>query len=162
MVFNGYRQITRINSFIIPQTPVSTDKLLLSMKQPKQTSIRIDKWLWAARFFKTRSLAQHAVELGRIHVEGQKIKPAKEVKRGDILRIKRGEETFEIEITAISSIRGAAPFAQQLYSETESSKIKRKQAAELRKLASEPAKTIVKGRPTKRDARHIRRVKASW
>ena len=132
------------------------------MKQQELTSIRIDKWLWAARFFKTRSLAQHAVELGRIHLDGQKVKPAREVKPGDLLKIERGEETFEIEVIGISSIRGSVPIAQQLYVETEASRTKRKQAAEMRKLAFEPAKAIEKGRPTKRDARRIRKVKSGW
>lgn len=132
------------------------------MKQQEPTSLRIDKWLWAARFFKTRSLAQHAVALGRIQLDGQKIKPAREVKPGDLLRIERGEETFEVEIIGISSVRGPAAVAQQLYAETEASKEKRKQMAENRKLALEPAKTIEKGRPTKRDARRIRQIKTGW
>ncbi len=132
------------------------------MKQQELTSIRIDKWLWAARFFKTRSLAQHAVALGRVYLDGQKIKPAREVKPGDLLRIERGEETFEVEVIGISGIRGPAPAAQQLYAETDASKAKREQMAEMRKLALEPAKTIEKGRPTKRDARRIRQVKTGW
>ena len=132
------------------------------MKQQSLTSIRIDKWLWAARFFKTRSLAQLAVVLGRIQVDGQKVKPAREVKPGDLLRIERGEERLEVEVIGISSTRGPAPVAQQLYAETEASKTKREQMAENRKLAFEPAKSIEKGRPTKRDARRIRQVKSSW
>ncbi len=132
------------------------------MKQQPLTAIRIDKWLWAARFFKTRSLAQHAVELGRVQLDGQKIKPAREVKPGDLLRIERGEERFEVEVIGISSVRGSAPVAQQLYMETEDSKARRQQMAENRKLAFEPAKTIEKGRPTKRDARRIRQIKSGW
>lgn len=132
------------------------------MKQQEPTSLRIDKWLWAARFFKTRSLAQHTVELGRIQLDGQKIKPAREVKPGNLLRIERGEETFEVEVIGISSVRGPAAVAKQLYAETEASKEKRKQMAENRKLALEPAKAIEKGRPTKRNARRIRQIKTSW
>ncbi len=132
------------------------------MKQAPLSAIRIDKWLWAARFFKTRSLAQHAVELGRIQLDGQKIKPAREVKPGDRLLIERGEERFEVEVTGISSVRGPASAAQQLYAETEASQEKRKQLAENRKLAIEPARFIEKGRPTKRDGRRIRQAKTSW
>ncbi len=132
------------------------------MAQQELTSIRIDKWLWAARFFKTRSLAQDAVDLGRVRIDGQKVKPSREVKPGDMLQIERGEEKFEVEILGISGARGSAPVAQKLYAETETSREKRQQAAEMRKLAYEPAITIEKGRPTKRDARRIRRVKTSW
>ena len=118
-------------------------------------SIRIDKWLWAARFFKTRSIAQEAVELGRL-------KPSREVKPGDRLTVERGDERFDIFVEKISAVRGPAPVAQTLYRETDESKEKRLRASEMRKIAMEPASTIAKGRPTKRDARLIRRVKASW
>lgn len=132
------------------------------MAQQELTSIRIDKWLWAARFFKTRSLAQDAVDLGRVRIDGQKVKPAREVKPGDMLQIERGDDRYEVEVLGISSVRGSAPVAQQLYAETEASKEKREHAAEMRRLAYEPALTIEKGRPTKRDARKIRKVKTSW
>ena len=125
-------------------------------------SIRIDKWLWAARFFKTRSLAQEAVELGRVRLAGQRLKPSRDVKPGDRLTVERGEERFEIFVEEISAVRGPAPVAQTLYRETDESREKRERASEMRKIAMEPASTIAKGRPTKRDARLIRRVQSGW
>ena len=125
-------------------------------------SIRIDKWLWAARFFKTRSLAQEAVELGRVRLAGQRLKPSRDVKPGDRLTVERGEERFEIFVEKISAVRGPAPVAQTLYRETDESREKREHASEMRKIAMEPASTIAKGRPTKRDARLIRRVQSGW
>lgn len=125
-------------------------------------SIRIDKWLWAARFFKTRSLAQEAVELGRVRLAGQRLKPSRDVKPGDRLTVERGEERFEIFVEKISAVRGPAPVAQTLYRETDESREKRERASEMRKIAMEPAATIAKGRPTKRDARLIRRVQSGW
>lgn len=125
-------------------------------------SIRIDKWLWAARFFKTRSLAQEAVELGRVRLAGQRLKPSRDVKPGDRLTVERGEERFEIFVEKILAVRGPAPVAQTLYRETDESREKRERASEMRKIAMEPASTIAKGRPTKRDARLIRRVQSGW
>lgn len=125
-------------------------------------SIRIDKWLWAARFFKTRSLAQEAVELGRVRLAGQRLKPSRDVKPGDRLTVERDEERFEIFVEKISAVRGPAPVAQTLYRETDESREKRERASEMRKIAMEPASTIAKGRPTKRDARLIRRVQSGW
>ena len=125
-------------------------------------SIRIDKWLWAARFFKTRSLAQEAVELGRVRLAGQRLKPSRDVKPGDRLTVERGEERFEIFVEKISAVRGPAPVAQTLYRETDESREKRERASEMRKIAMEPASTIAKGRPTKRDARLMRRVQSGW
>ena len=125
-------------------------------------SIRIDKWLWAARFLKTRSLAQEAVELGRVRLAGQRLKPSRDVKPGDRLTVERGEERFEIFVEKISVVRGPAPVAQTLYRETDESREKRERASEMRKIAMEPASTIAKGRPTKRDARLIRRVQSGW
>lgn len=125
-------------------------------------SIRIDKWLWAARFFKTRSLAQEAVELGRVRLAGQRLKPSRDVKPGDRLTVERGEERFEIFVEKISAVRGPAHVAQTLYRETDESREKRERASEMRKIAMEPASTIAKGRPTKRDARLIRRVQSGW
>ena len=125
-------------------------------------SIRIDKWLWAARFFKTRSLAQEAVELGRVRLAGQRLKPSRDVKPGDRLTVERGEERFEIFVEKISVVRGPAPVAQTLYRETDESREKRERASEMRKIAMEPASAIAKGRPTKRDARLIRRVQSGW
>ena len=125
-------------------------------------SIRINKWLWAARFFKTRSLAQEAVELGRVRLAGQRLKPSRDVKPGDRLTVERGEERFGIFVEKISAVRGPAPVARPLYRETDESREKRERASEMRKIAMEPASTIAKGRPTKRDARLIRRVQSGW
>ncbi|HBZ58769.1 MAG TPA: RNA-binding protein [Sutterella sp.] len=126
------------------------------------TSVRIDKWLWAARFFKTRSLAQDAVELGRVRVDGQRIKPSREVRGGEMLMIERSGERIEIRVAALSVVRGPASVAQKLYEETEESRQRRERLAAMRKLASEPALAIPKGRPTKRDARALRRFREGW
>ena len=122
-------------------------------------SVRIDKWLWAARFFKTRTLAQEAVELGRVRLDGNRIKSSREVKPGDRLEITRGEEKFTVFVEKLSVVRGPASVAQTLYRETDESKILREENAAIRKLAAEPALSIKKGRPTKRDAFVISRAK---
>ncbi len=119
-------------------------------------SVRIDKWLWAARFFKTRSLAQDAIELGRVRIRGERVKPSREVRLGDLLEITRGEEHFEVYVEGLSQVRGPAKQAQTLYRETDESQVLRERAAALRRLAQEPASAIPRGRPTKRDARKIR------
>ncbi len=125
-------------------------------------SVRIDKWLWAARFFKTRSLAQDAIELGRVRVRGERIKPSREVKPGDLLEITRAEEHFEVYVEALSQVRGPAKEAQKLYRETDESLVLRERAAALRRIAKEPAAAIPKGRPTKRDARKLREFQNSF
>ena len=125
-------------------------------------SVRIDKWLWAARFFKTRSLAQDAIELGRVRMRGERIKPSREVKPGDFLEITRAEEHFEVYVEALSQVRGPAKEAQKLYRETDESLVLRERAAALRRIAKEPAAAIPKGRPTKRDARKLREFQNSF
>lgn len=117
-------------------------------------SVRIDKWLWAARFFKTRSLATDAVDGGKIRVNGDRVKPARGVKAGDVLEIDNGSTEWEVAVQALSEKRGPATVAQTLYSETEKSIAKRQQKAEQRKFFREPGSTI-KGRPTKRDRRQL-------
>jgi ribosome-associated heat shock protein Hsp15 len=120
--------------------------------------MRIDKWLWAARFFKTRSLAERACELGRIEAHGQAAKPAREVKAGDFLRIKNDSGEFVVEVLGISEIRGPAPIAQTLYRETAESKELRAKAAEERKLM--PAfEKFTDGKPSKRDRRVINKFR---
>ena len=118
------------------------------------TSVRIDKWLWAARFFKTRSLATRACELGRIQSNGQPAKPAREVKIGDMLRVTNDGGEFQVEVLELSDVRGPAAVAQTLYRETEASREARLKAAAERKAAMqfEPMPT---GRPSKRDRRRI-------
>lgn len=124
------------------------------------TSERIDKWLWAARFFKTRSLAQEAVELGRVKLNGERVKPSKEVKLSDRLEIHRGEDIYEVLVAGFNLQRGPATVARNLYMETEDGQRKRLERAELRKLAVEPAlDRSSKGRPTKREGRELRRLR---
>jgi ribosome-associated heat shock protein Hsp15 len=117
-------------------------------------SIRIDKWLWAARFFKTRTLATTAVELGRILQNEQRVKPAHSVKLGDVLEIHHGEQVWTVEVLRLLEVRGSATVAQTMYQETPESQALRAKAAEDRKYYREPAATIT-GRPTKRDRRKL-------
>lgn len=117
--------------------------------------LRIDKWLWAARFFKTRSLATDEIDKGRIAVNGQEAKPAREVKVGDTVAIRREGVTRTVVVRGISATRGPAPVAQQLYEETAESLKEREQAAERRRFAREPALSIEHGRPTKRGRRDL-------
>jgi ribosome-associated heat shock protein Hsp15 len=117
-------------------------------------SVRIDKWLWAARFFKTRSMATDAVDGGKIRLNGERIKPARGVKIGDKLDIDNGSTEWEVVVDGLAEQRGSAAIAQTLYSETEESVLRREKKAEQRKFFREPAEAI-KGRPTKRDRRQI-------
>jgi ribosome-associated heat shock protein Hsp15 len=120
--------------------------------------LRIDKWLWAARFYKTRSLASDEIVKGRVQVNEQVAKPSREVKVGDTVVIRQGPVIRTVTVLGISQQRGPAPVAQQLYAETPDSIRERQRGAEQRRLASEPAQTIEHGRPTKRDRRHIEKA----
>ena len=122
------------------------------------TGVRLDKWLWAARFFKTRSLAARACEMGRIESHGQLAKPAREVKAGDFLRVKNDSGEFYVEVLALSEMRGPAPVAQALYRETDESKQLRAKAAEERKLLPVFERSR-DGKPSKRDRRVLNRFK---
>ena len=115
--------------------------------------LRIDKWLWAARFYKTRTLASEEVDKGRVQVNGLVVKPARELKAGDSVLLRNGPVSRTVTVLAISDKRGPAPVAALLYQETEDSTAKRQQAAEQRRLAPEPALSLSQGRPTKRDRR---------
>lgn len=117
--------------------------------------LRIDKWLWAARFYKTRSLATDEIDKGRVAVNGHEVKPAREVKVGDVVALRREGVTRTVVVRAISDLRGPAPVAQQLYEETPESLQAREQAAEQRRFAREPALAIEHGRPTKRGRREL-------
>jgi ribosome-associated heat shock protein Hsp15 len=117
--------------------------------------IRIDKWLWAARFFKTRSLATDEVQRGRVQMEQRDIKPSREVQVGDTVTLWQGQVQRTVVVKGISGQRGSAPVAQQLYDETAESLTKRAQEAERRRLSPEPAASIEHGRPTKRDRRNL-------
>jgi ribosome-associated heat shock protein Hsp15 len=118
-------------------------------------SLRIDKWLWAARFYKTRSLACDEVTKHRVQINGQDVKPAREVKVGDTLIVRQGNITKTVLVKGISAARGPAPVAQLLYEETAESVTLRAKQAEQNRLAFEPAHSIEHGRPTKRDRRQI-------
>ncbi len=118
---------------------------------------RIDKWLWAARFFKTRSLATEAVNRGHVELAQQTIKPSREIRAGDVLTIQQGPERRTVIVQAISEQRGPAPVAQQLYAETPESVAARTHAAEQRRLSPEPAHSLEHGRPTKRDRRALQK-----
>ena len=115
--------------------------------------LRIDKWLWAARFYKTRSLACEAIDKGRVQVNGVAVKPARELKVGDMVQLRGGTTLRTVQVLAISDRRGGAPEAALLYTETAESVQARLAAAEQRRLAPEPALSVVHGRPTKRDRR---------
>jgi ribosome-associated heat shock protein Hsp15 len=117
-------------------------------------SVRIDKWLWAARFFKTRALAARACELGRIQSNGQITKPARDVRIGDMLRITNEGGEFEVEVLDLSDVRGPAPVAQTLYRETDSSREQRLKVAAERKAARQ-WEQLPAARPNKRDRRRI-------
>ena len=119
--------------------------------------MRIDKWLWAARFFKTRSLAQQAVAGGRVQLNGGRTKPAHELKPGDRLEIRVGDWRWEVKVVALSDRRGPAEEARKLYEETEASRAERERRGDMRRWGTEPAATL-KGRPTKRDRRRMEQL----
>jgi ribosome-associated heat shock protein Hsp15 len=122
-------------------------------------TVRIDKWLWAARFFKTRSLATEAVAGGRVHLDGQRVKPAKEVRVGDLLEITIGEAVFAVEVRGLADKRGPASQAQALYEEREESRLRRERQRELRRMAP-PLGHDLHGRPSKRDRRRLEAQRA--
>jgi ribosome-associated heat shock protein Hsp15 len=117
-------------------------------------SVRIDKWLWAARFFKTRSMASRACELGRIQSNGQPSKPSREVRVGDMLHVTNDGGDFDLEVLLLSEVRGPANVAQTLYRETDASRELRMKVAAERK-ARHQFEQLPAGRPSKRDRRHI-------
>lgn len=123
--------------------------------------MRIDKWLWAARFFKTRSLAQQAVEGGRVRLNDSGIKPAHEVKIGDRLDIASGEQRWQIAVRGLNAQRRPADEARQLYEESDESRERRVQQAEMKKLAPSP-EAERHGRPSKRDRRQIHRFRDGY
>lgn len=121
-------------------------------------TIRLDKWLWAARFFKTRSLATHEIGLGRVLCDQQKTKPAHAVKIGDLLIVHKDQQVWEVEVLRLLEVRGSASIAQTMYTETAESLKKRQQQAELRRLQTEPGVTL-KERPSKRQRRQLGAVR---
>ncbi len=118
----------------------------------------MDKWLWAARFFKTRALAAKACDLGRISSNGQPAKPARDVRVGDLLHIKNEGGEFQVEVLLLSEMRGPAAVAQTLYRETDESRERRLKLAEERKVMKQ-FETLPEGRPSKRDRREINRFR---
>ena len=124
--------------------------------------LRIDKWLWAARFYKTRTLASDEVVKRRVEVNGQEVKPARELKVGDTVSLRQGAVTRSVVVKGLSGSRGPAPVAQQLYEETAESMTAREKAAEQRRLAPEPAHSIEQGRPTKRGRRELDDAQRGW
>jgi ribosome-associated heat shock protein Hsp15 len=120
---------------------------------PGMEKLRIDKWLWAARFYKTRSLASEDIDKGRVHVNGLAVKPARELNAGDRVLLRAGPVTRSVVVLALSDKRGPAPVAALLYAETAESLATRAAAAEQHRLAPEPALSLTQGRPTKRERR---------
>ena len=120
--------------------------------------LRLDKWLWAARFFKTRSLAAEEVGKGRVSVNGQPAKPSRELRCGDTVEFRQGQVPRTVVVKELSGQRGPAPVAQTLYEETAQSVSHRAELAAHKRLGPEPAQSIEQGRPTKRDRRKL----ADW
>ena len=123
-----------------------------------KAGVRLDKWLWAARFFKTRSLAAEEIARGRVLANGQVAKASREVRTGDTLALRQGTVARTVVVLAVSASRGPAPVAQALYRETAESIAEREAAAQARHLMPEPAASIESGRPTKRNRRDL----ADW
>jgi ribosome-associated heat shock protein Hsp15 len=146
------RQCIRLTTFWLPKLGGLYENTFMG-------SVRIDKWLWAARFFKTRALAQKACELGRIHSNGVQAKPSREVRAGDMVLVKNEGGAFEIEVLVLSQMRGPAAVAQTLYRETEASEEARLKLAAERKAMQEFA-PLPEHRPSKRDRRRIIQFRA--
>jgi ribosome-associated heat shock protein Hsp15 len=124
--------------------------------------LRIDKWLWAARFYKTRSLAAEEIGKHRIQVNGEIAKASREVKAGDMVALRHGATVRVVKVMDLSKQRGPAPVAQKLYEETQESIAAQEHAREQRRLGSEPALAIAQGRPTKRERRDLDEVSQGW
>ena len=120
--------------------------------------VRLDKWLWAARFFKTRSLATDEIDKGRVQVNDQAAKPSREVRVGDRLLVRQGQIPRTVIVKGLSEVRGPAPVAQQLYEETPESIAAREELARNRRFLADPSQALEHGRPTKRDRRQL----ADW
>ena len=124
--------------------------------------LRIDRWLWCARFFRSRSLAQDAVERGRVLVAGEKVKPSRALRVGETLSIRIGDDERVVRVLAMAQRRGGAPEAQQLYAETPESLAARETRRERRQELADPAHAITGGRPTKRDRRRLGELGGSF
>jgi ribosome-associated heat shock protein Hsp15 len=122
--------------------------------------LRLDKWLWATRFYKTRSLAQRAIAAGQVKLNDERVKPAHEVKAGDFVFLNKESLSWNVQVRALSETRGPAAQARKLYEETAASRAERERRADLRRFGAEPAAEL-KGRPTKRDRRTIEKFTRS-
>ena len=127
-------------------------------KSTPAAPVRLDKWLWAARFYKTRALAVDEIDKGRVTINGQAGKPSRDVRIGDRLDLRQGPVNRTVVVLQVSHVRGPAPIAQAMYSETPESVAARERAAEARRQGVEPAQTLEQGRPTKRNRREL----ADW
>ena len=132
----------------------------LTDPEDKTGKVRVDKWLWAARFFKTRTLAKTAIEGGKVQIDGQRLKVSREIVPGDILRVRQGWDEREIIVTAVSDQRRGAPVAQTLYEETPESMARRARAAEARKAAGAMAKPSQK--PGKHERKALERLRKQF
>ena len=128
------------------------------MEEATLARVRLDKWLWVARFFRTRTLAARACELGRIECQGQKAKPSRDVRAGDLLQIKNESGEFQVEVLLLSDVRGPAPVAQTLYRETDASRELRLKLAAGRRAMPLVA-VVPRGKPAKRDRRALERLR---
>ena len=137
-------------------------KLSIPPVSQSAEGMRLDKWLWAARFYKTRSLATDEIGKGRVNVNGQVAKASRELRVTDTVVMRQGPIQRTVVVQGLSHLRGPAPVAQALFEETPDSLAARTQAAEARRLAAEPALSIEQGRPTKRDRRDIERTQHDW
>ena len=127
----------------------------MATPSPSAEKVRLDKWLWAARFYKTRSLAADEIDKGRIKVNGQVAKASREPRVGDEIELRAGYDHKTVVVKALSAVRGPAPQAALLYEETAASLLARAHAAEQRRIAPEPSQSLAQGRPTKRDRRQL-------
>ena len=134
----------------------------MTTKKTDPDRVRLDKWLWAARFFKTRALSAEAIDKGRVSVNGQAAKASREPRVGDTIEFRQGNDLRAVVVRGVSAARGPAPVAQQLYEETPESVARRLASAEQRRLAPEPALTQTQGRPTKRDRRTLKDWGDRW
>jgi ribosome-associated heat shock protein Hsp15 len=136
--------------------------LVFAPQSQAMDKIRIDKWLWAARFYKTRSLATDEINKGRIEVNQQTAKPSREVKTGDTVAIRREGLVRTVTVMGLSAMRGSAPVAQTLYADTPESIQAKDAHVQQRRFAKEPALSIEHGRPTKRDRRELQQAQHGW
>ena len=136
--------------------------LVFARQSQPMDKIRIDKWLWAARFYKTRSLATDEINKGRIEVNQQTAKPSREVKTGDTVAIRREGLVRTVTVMGLSDVRGSAPIAQTLYADTPESIQAKDAYVQQRRFAKEPALSIEHGRPTKRDRRELQQAQHGW